>query len=144
MAKDALKFFQAYLREMVDVGGENLPRAISTKLGTKLGQVYEKKGLTDGFERALKQIYIALGAKPKITKVNEGDYEISVKHSNKWCPIGGDYSPKNAKLFQKNVCIPYTLGFLNQISPDKFEIDIEQCILETNKSVCEYCLKKAK
>jgi len=30
IAKDALKFFQAYIREMIDIGGTNLPKAIST------------------------------------------------------------------------------------------------------------------
>ncbi|MFX0024391.1 MAG: hypothetical protein ACFE9S_18880 [Candidatus Hermodarchaeota archaeon] len=29
--KDALKFFQAYIKEMIDVGGNNLPKAISSK-----------------------------------------------------------------------------------------------------------------
>ena len=33
--KDVLKFFQAYIKEMIDVGGNNLPKAISVKSGSK-------------------------------------------------------------------------------------------------------------
>ncbi|GAI90164.1 unnamed protein product [marine sediment metagenome] len=47
MEKDALKFFHAYVNEMIEIGGENLPRAVSTKLGAKLAALYKEKSITD-------------------------------------------------------------------------------------------------
>lgn len=143
MDRDALKFFQNYIKTMVEIGGENLPRSISTKSGTKLGKIYKERGLTDGLEVSIKQIYTVLGATPTITKIDEKTYDITIKHQQKWCPIGGAYNPSNAELFQQNICLPYTIGFLNEVSNGnfKFHIDIEQCILTNNKRICKYCLK---
>ena len=44
--RDALKFFQSYIKEMIDVGGANLPKSISASLGAKLGKILQKKGVT--------------------------------------------------------------------------------------------------
>ncbi len=145
MVKDALKFFQAFIKEMIEIGGENLPRAIATKLGSKLAQIYKARGLTDGFEVPLKEMYSVLKATPTMTKLDENLYRISVRHAKKFCPIGGTYNPDNVPIFQKNICIPYTMGFLNEISPNfKYEADVEECILSTNKRICQYCLKLIK
>ncbi len=145
MVKDALKFFQAYIREMIDVGGPNLPKAISTKSGAKLGKLYKKKGLSQDLEIALKQIYSALKAKPKITKLNENSYEVILKYSKKFCPIGGGPSSSRAPIFQKNICIPYTRGFLNELFPNlNFEADILKCIPLNNQKTCHYILKVEK
>ena len=142
MAKDALKFFQAFVKEMMEIGGENLPRTIATKLGSKLAQIYKARGLADGFELPLRQMYIVLKAHPTITKLDDNTYKISVKHNRKFCPIGGNYNPDNVSIFQKSICIPYTMGFLNEISSDfKYEADIEECILASKKRICQYCLK---
>ena len=45
LVKSSLKFFHAYIREMVKVGGPNFPKTISTKLGIKLGKLYKKRGI---------------------------------------------------------------------------------------------------
>ncbi len=37
---DILKFFQAFIRQMAAVGGNNLPKTISASLGTNLGKRY--------------------------------------------------------------------------------------------------------
>ena len=144
MDKDALKFFHNYIRTSIEIGGINLPRAISTKSGIKLGKLYKERGLTDGLEKSLTQIYTVLGAKPTIYKIDDDTLEIEVKHSRKLCPIGGAYNPSNAEIFQQNICLPYTIGFLSEITDNnfKFNIDIEQCILTSNKKTCKYCLKK--
>jgi len=144
--KDSLKFFQAYLKEMIDVGGENLPRAISTKLGTKLGKLYKQKGLAGSLETAIEQIYLALSTKPTINKIDEWTYDITISHPNKigpnFCVIGGSYDPSKADLFQKNICIPYTIGFLKEIAPDyKFDYEIKQCIVADNVENCRYILR---
>ncbi|MHA2129858.1 MAG: hypothetical protein ACW99L_07800 [Promethearchaeota archaeon] len=74
--KDALKFFQTYIKEMVDVGGKNLPIAISSKLGSKLGKFYKGKKSSLEIDVALNQMYIALNAKPSIKKLDNENYEI--------------------------------------------------------------------
>ena len=145
MVKDALKFWQSFLKEMVSIGGENLPRSIATKLGSKLAQLYKARGLTDGIELPLKQMYTALKAQPTFNKLDENTYRISVKHPRKFCPIGGAYNPENVPIFQKNICIPYTMGFLNGLSSEfKYEAEIEECIIASNKRLCQYCLKLKK
>ncbi|MFX1574744.1 MAG: hypothetical protein ACFFB0_18570 [Promethearchaeota archaeon] len=142
MVKDALKFFQAYVREMIDVGGNNLPKAISTKSGAKLGKLYKKREMPLDLTSALKQIYIVLKAKPIITKLNENTYEVVIRYSKKFCPIGGSHNPSRASMFQENICIPYTRGFLNELFPEyNFESDILNCIPQTNQRTCHYILK---
>ena len=142
MVKDALKFFQAYVREMIDVGGNNLPKAISTKSGAKLGKLYKKKGMSLDIKSALKQIYSALKAKPTITKLNENTYDVVIKYPKKFCPIGGNHNPSRASMFQDNICIPYTRGFLNELFPQyTFESEILNCIPLTNQRTCHYILK---
>jgi hypothetical protein len=145
MVKDALKFFQAFIKEMIEIGGVNLPRAISTKLGAKLAQLYKERGLTDGFEIPLRQMYTVLKANPTISKIDENTYRVNVRHSRKFCEIGGMYNPGNAPIFQRNICIPYTLGFLTEFSSEfKYEVDVEECIIASNKRICQYCLKMKK
>ena len=41
---------------MIDVGGSNLPKAISSKSGAKLGKLYKNKGLPLKIEDALNEI----------------------------------------------------------------------------------------
>jgi len=142
MGKHALKFFHAYINEMIDVGGENLPRAVSTKLGGKLGGLYKIRGVTD-LEVALKQIYKVLGAKPKIKKVNGNIYDVKIKHSKRFCPIGGSKNPAQAKIIQDNICYPYTKSFLKTLFPNlQFKAEIKGCILaNSNSSYCHYILE---
>jgi len=140
--KDVLKFFQAYLKEMVNVGGENLPKAISSKLGSKLGKFYKGKKSSIQINLALKQMYLALNAKPLIKKLDDDNYEVIVKYSKKFCPIGGAYNPSRAPIFQNNICIPYVRGFLNEIFPQfTFGEEILNCIPLNNHKPCHYILK---
>jgi len=140
--RDALKFFQAFIKEMIDIGGINLPKAISTKSGAKLGKMYKEQGLTLDIGTALKQIYIGLKGKPVINQLNENRYEVIVKYAKKFCPIGGSSNPSRASIFQENICIPYTRGFLNEIFPQfTFGEDILNCIPLNNQRTCHYILK---
>ena len=52
---------------MIEVGGENLPRAVSTKLGAKLAALYKEKGINN-LTTALETAYKALGASTSIKK----------------------------------------------------------------------------
>lgn len=142
MPRDALKFFQAYIYEMIDIGGDNLPKAISTKSGAKLGKLYKRKGMPLNIESALNQIYTALKAKPMIKKLNDNTYEVVVKYRKKFCPIGGAPNRSRAKIFQENICIPYTRGFLNELFPQyKFDSEILNCIPLNDQRTCHYILK---
>ncbi|MFX0007827.1 MAG: hypothetical protein ACFFA7_06350 [Promethearchaeota archaeon] len=127
---------------MIDIGGSNLPKAISAKSGAKLGKLYKKRGLTQEVSMALRQIYTVINAKPVIKQLNENTYEVIVKYPNRFCPIGGSYNPARAPIFQENICIPYTKGFLNEIFPQyTFKEDILNCIPLNNHRTCHYILK---
>jgi len=127
---------------MIDVGGSNLPKAISSKSGAKLGKFYKSRGVPLKIEDVLNQMYSALNAKPKIRKINENTFDVIVKYPKKFCPIGGANSSTRATLFQENICRPYTRGFLNELFPEyKFESDILNCIPLNNHRTCHYILK---
>ena len=127
---------------MIDIGGKNLPKAISTKSGSKLGKLYKERGLSLDLGIALKQIYSVLKAKPVIKQLNENTYEVILKYAKKFCPIGGSHNPSRASIFQENICIPYTRGFLNEIFPQfTYEADIIKCIPLNNQRTCHYILK---
>ncbi len=131
---------------MIEIGGENLPKTISTKLGIKLAKIYKNRGLADNIESAIKQTYLALNAKPKIKKLDESTLKIIVSYPRiirkNFCLIGGKYDPSRAQLFQNNICIPYTIGFLSEIAPDlEFEPTIKQCIVANDVRSCHYNLK---
>ncbi len=127
---------------MIDIGGNNLPKAISTKSGSKLGKLYKERGLSLDIGIALKQIYSVLKTKPVIKQLNENTYEIILKYPKKFCPIGGSYNPSRALIFQENICIPYTRGFLNEMFPQfTFEADIINCVPLNNQRTCHYILK---
>lgn len=100
---------------MISIGGENLPKAIPTKSGEKLGKLYKDRGMVKDLESMLKQIKVVLGGKPTIKKIAENIYDIHIKHHNKFCPIGGTFKPSIASLFQNHVCKPCISGFLNAI-----------------------------
>ena len=144
MVKDALKFFHAYVNEMIEVGGENLPRAVSTKLGAKLAALYKEKGINN-LTTALETAYKALGASTSIKKIDENTYLIQLKHSKKFCPIGGKRNPTNAKTIQESICFPYTRSFLTSLFPEfQFETEIKECIVDNSNSHCKYKLKVKK
>jgi len=138
--KDALKFFHAYIDEMISLGGENLPRSISTRLGGNLAKVYKSRGIIN-LEAGLMKMYEVLGAEPKIEKVNEHEYNIRVKHSFEFCPIGGKSNPSRDSKFIEIICIPYTIAFLKKIDPKyDYQIKLKKCILRHGGRICEYNL----
>jgi len=130
------------VKEMIDIGGSNLPKAISSKSGAKLGKLYKNKGLPLKIEDSLSQIYTVLNAKPIIKKLDDNTYDVIIKYPKKFCPIGGSNNSSRATLFQENICMPYTRGFLNELFPEyKFEADVLNCIPLNNTKTCHYILK---
>jgi hypothetical protein len=140
--RDALKFFQNFIYQMIDIGGENLPKSISTSLGSRLGKMLKERGLS-GVESSLKQIYTVLNAKTKIKTLTDKPktLDITLKYSNKFCPIGGKYNPDKAGIIQNTICIPYTAAILNSFNPEfHYESEILECILNSNNRHCRYKL----
>ena len=103
--RDALKFFHNYIREMIDIGGPNLPKSISASLGAKLGKLLKKRGVSD-LETSLKKIYNVLNAKTVIKPIDGNKLDISLRYRSRFCPLGGKYSPERAELIQNTLCFP--------------------------------------
>ena len=138
--RDALKFFQNFIREMIDIGGSNLPKSISASLGAKLGKLLKERGVF-GLENSLKKIYKVLSAKTKIKSIEDNIFQITLKYSKKFCPIGGKVNPERAEVIQDTICIPYTLAILNSLDSDlKYKVEIQNCILKANNRICQYRL----
>lgn len=140
--RDALKFFQAYIKEMIDLGGVNLPKSISASLGAKLGKLLQKKGVTT-LDDSLKRIYNVLNAKTTIKTIDDNTLEVTLKYSKRFCPIGGKYNPDKSDLIQNTICIPYTSAILHSTHPEfTYTADIKDCILSSNNRHCKYILFK--
>ncbi len=139
--RDALKFFQAFINEMIDVGGINLPKSISVSLGAKLGKILKERGISS-LEGSLQKIYSVLNAKTKINSIDNNTREITLKFRSNFCPLGGKHNPDRAELIQKTICIPYTKAILNSLDPDtKYKIELMDCILKSNNKSCQYILR---
>ena len=139
--RDALKFFQAFISEMIDVGGKNLPKSISVSLGAKLGKILKERGISS-LEDSLQKIYSVLNAKTKINSIDKHTREITLKYRSNFCPLGGKYNPDRAELIQNSICIPYTKAILKSLNPDtKYKIELVDCILTSNHKNCQYILR---
>lgn len=140
--KEALKFFQAYIKEMIDIGGINLPKSISSSLGSKLGKILKTRNPMS-LENSLKKIYNVFNAKTKINTIDDNTLEVSLWYKKAFCPIGGEHNPDRVDLIQKAICIPYTTAILNTSHPEfKYNAEVLDCILHTGNRFCRYRLNK--
>ncbi|MHA1764005.1 MAG: hypothetical protein ACTSYC_09670 [Promethearchaeota archaeon] len=140
MTRDVLVFFQAYINEMLDIGGENLPKTISSRLGAKLARSYKKKGINN-IPLGLKILFKGMKAKIKINEVPNNKMEVINKYKWKFCPIGGKFNPAQAKITQEAICRPYMLGFLNEMDPEYlYSLESMECMLESNKKTCAFSI----
>ncbi|MHA1146672.1 MAG: hypothetical protein ACTSR8_00320 [Promethearchaeota archaeon] len=141
---DALKFFINWINEMVDVGGPNLPKTISSRLGGKLGKIYKSRGVVT-IKEGLEKSYKAIQGNTKIIERDENTLEVNTTYLRNFCPIGGGTSPQKAEIIQKSICTPFTMGFLNEIDSNfRYEGLIEECIVKSGGNACKYLLKKEK
>jgi hypothetical protein len=139
--RDALKFFQAYINEMIDVGGINLPKSISVSLGAKLGKILKERG-TANLDVSLKKIYSRVKAKTKINSIDNNTKEILLKFHSNFCPIGGKHNPDRGELIRTTICKPYTKAILRSLDPDtKYKVEFMDCILKSNNKNCQYILR---
>jgi len=140
--RDALKFFHNFVREMIDIGGPNLPKSISASLGAKLGKLLKQRGISN-LEGSLKKIYNVLNAKTTVKHIDENTLDISLRYRSHFCPLGGKHNPERAELIQNSLCVPYTVAILNSLHPEfKYNADIKECILSSHHKVCRYVLVK--
>lgn len=142
MSRDVLRFYQAYINEMSDLGGENLPKSISSRLGAKLAHAYKYSGINN-IQTGLKTLFGGMKARIKIREIEEGIIEVITKYNKKFCPIGGWYDhPDQAEKTQDMICKPYILGFLSEMDPDyKYSGESKKCILKDNGKHCIFQLK---
>ena len=139
-SEDALKFFINWLLEMVDVGGPNLPKTISSRLGAKLGQVYKNRGI-DSIEEGLKSSYEAIQGDTEVIRKDENTVEVKTNYVNHFCPIGGSPKPEKAKVIQDSICTPFTVSFLTQLDPNySYEGHIHACIVESGGELCDFTI----
>jgi len=107
-------------------------------LGGKLGQLYKSRGITS-IEKGLKEMYKVMNGKAKIFKVDDRTYDVTVRYSKNFCPVGGAFNHDVAKEFQESICIPYTQGFLTSFNPElKYKGEVHQCIINDNNKFCHY------
>lgn len=140
MTTDALKFFQAYIKEMINIGGENFPKTISSGLGANLAKLYKSKGIND-ICTGLKESYKVLGSIVEVNQLSDDKIEVSITYHEDFCPIGGKYDPEKADLIQKSICTPYTGGFLNELNSEyKYSAIHQECILKSRGNSCKYTL----
>ena len=138
--ENALKFFHTWISQCIEIGGANLPKTISSLLGSKLAKIYKEKGITD-IADGLKESYDVLDGTTQITKVDSTTLEVKNEYDKSFCPIGGKYNPKNVDIIQNSLCYPYTMGFLSELDQRyKFSATIHECILKSNKNACCYTL----
>lgn len=127
---------------MIDVGGKNLPKSISSRLGSKLAKIYKKAGIKD-VKNGVKKSLEVLTGNPEINKIDENTLEIKIEYDEAFCPIGGDPNPEKAKIIQESICIPYTYGFHNEyISGYNYEMEIKECIISSKGKICKYILNR--
>ena len=145
MYVDVLKFFQGFIKHMVFIGGENLPKTVSTSMGRKLADFYIKKNVVN-WQDALTMMIEGMGGKiEKIEKIeNKEEYNVVVKYGDNFCPIGGQIHTKNASMIVDSICIPYTIGFISKFLKNyKIDIEFTGCIPRDSDNRCRAIFKFA-
>jgi len=138
--RDALKFFHAYVNEMIEVGGVNLPKSISTGLGSKIGKLLKDRGTT-GVENSLKMINDVFKAKTTIKPLDDGIFEVSLNYKSNFCPLGGELNPNRSEIIQNSICVPYITAILDTLHSDlKFSAKVIDCIMNSSEKICRYKL----
>lgn len=153
---DYLKFFQSFIASMVQIGGINLPKSVSTILGRNLGEVYKKRGVTDP-KVALESMFKAMGGENVIfdpldeeivedqaserdeaeIQSMENGFKVTTEYPTDFCPIGGGFKPKRHGLFFQGICQPYASAFLSSFLPgSKITLTSDRCALKDGENKC--------
>nr|MDO8111196.1 hypothetical protein [Candidatus Sigynarchaeota archaeon] len=136
METDYVKFFQSFIASMVQIGGINLPKSVSTMLGRNLGEVYKKRGITDQ-KVALESMFKAMGGKAVSFVDTQTGFKVTTEFPTEFCPIGGSVKPKRHNMFFEGICNPYASGFLSSFNPkEKVSLSFQKCVLKDADSKC--------
>jgi hypothetical protein len=154
--RDYLKFFQSFIASMVQIGGINLPKTVSTMLGHHLGEVYKQRGVTDP-KVALESMFKAMGGQnvefhpiggeneelqpepeeAEAPQATDLGFTITTEYPEEFCPIGGEYKPKRHAMFFEGICQPYATAFLSAFRPGtKITLTCEKCVLRDGDKKC--------
>ncbi len=137
---DILKFFQAFVRQMVVVGGVNFPKTISTSLGASLGKRYTLEGVTD-WKDALPRMIEAMGGTLDVVE-RGGEVVFETRYDGGLCPIGGPPSPARFESVTEGVCKPYLAGFLRSLKGTLGALPaVQRCIVRDGGATCELRVK---
>ena len=153
---DYLKFFQSFVASMVQIGGINLPKSVSTMLGRNLGEVYKKRGVTDP-KIALESMFKAMGGEtvdfqpvyednPEVQATDEENadvqpveigFKVTTAYPTEFCSIGGSLKPKRFSMFFEGICNPYASAFLSSFLPgSKISLSCDKCVLKDGDNKC--------
>nr|MDO8118752.1 hypothetical protein [Candidatus Sigynarchaeota archaeon] len=136
MESDYLKFFQSYIAQMIDIGGMNFPRIVSTKLGRNLGDIYKNRNVCES--DALKEMFKAMGGVTTDVKDVPGGIEVTTQFPRDFCSIGGGLKPRRHSLIFEGICSPYATGFLSAFRPGKsIKVTCLNCITKDQGNTCK-------
>ncbi len=137
---DILKFFQAFVRQMAEVGGVNLPKTISASLGANLGRRYALQGIP-AWKDALPRMVEAMGGVLDVVEQG-GEISLKIRYDCGYCPIGGIQSPAHFDSVTEGVCRPYLAGFLRSLKDNPGNLPaIQRCIVRDGGGTCEFRVK---
>ena len=140
---DIIKFFQAFVRQMVKIGGKNLPKTISSSLGSELGKSYLKKNVLD-WKKALTGMITAMGGKLEIVE-KEGSWLLISHYPTEFCPIGGKPDSVRFADTTDSICIPYLTGYLQGLRQKLTQNPLlTKCIVRDGGKTCEFQIELAK
>ncbi len=143
VSTDIIKFFQAFIRQMVKVGGGNLPKTISSSLGGELGKSYLKKNVRD-WKKAITGMIEGMGGKLEIVE-KEGSWLLISQYPSEFCPIGGKQDSVRFASTTDSVCIPYISGYLLALRLKlKRNPILNKCIVKDGGKTCEFQVEFAK
>ncbi len=137
MTTDIIKFFQAFIRQMIKVGGKNLPKTISSSLGGELGKYYLKNNVLDG-KTALTGMIEGMGGKLEIIEQNNA-WILKIQYPVEFCPIGGKQDTVRFEDTTQSVCIPYLVGYLQALKMKLTQNPtLNKCIVRDGGCNCEF------
>ncbi len=140
---DIIKFFQAFIRQMIKVGGGNLPKTISASLGAELGKSYLKKNVRD-WQKALTGMIEGMGGKLEIIE-KENKWLLLSRYPSEFCPIGGSHDTARFDDTVSSICVPYLLGYLQALRMKVTQNSIlNKCIVRDGSCDCEIQVEFAK
>ncbi|HMF30277.1 MAG TPA: hypothetical protein VKK79_02595 [Candidatus Lokiarchaeia archaeon] len=132
---DIIKFFQSYIRQMVKIGGINLPKTISSAMGHDLAIRYLDHGVAD-WKEGLTGMISGMGGSIEINE-EEGHWTAKILYPTEFCPIGGQPGEQRSEVTAEAICKPYVSGFINAFGPKVAgTIKVNECMVRDCGNCC--------